>query len=207
MLHILLADDHPMVVHPLAQELAKEPDFCIVDVATNPQQIWEKLKQLQVDLLVLDVIFGRNMRDLSLAWQIQQQYPTLKIVLLTGETSNILLIKEANKMGLTGYLSKTIDVNDLIYSLRKAGKGDRVFSPDILKILLSGQIEKLPDLTRHETAILNLLMLGMKRDAICKELEVKAKSTYDTHVQNLKDKFNAASTSELLRKAAELGYV
>lgn len=205
MLHILLADDHSIVVQSLAKELAKEPDITVIGIAVRSQQVLEQLEKYQVDLLLLDLYLGRDIRDLSLAREIKQKYPTLKVVLLTGETDNVRLINEANKMGLTGYLSKTISVEELIYELRKAAQGHRVFSPEILSMLLSGQ--QLPDLTVNETKIIDLLKLGMKRDAICKELEIRAKSTYDTHVQNLKEKFNASSTNELIRKAAELGFV
>ncbi len=205
MLRILIADDHRLLAETLAESLSADPDFEVIGLANHPAQLQPALTRLAPDLLLLDLYFGDEVRDLSLARHLRAAFPSLNIVLLTGEIHKTAFIREAYQIGLAGYLSKSTPTGDLKTELKKAARGERVFSPDVLKALLPDQAP--PKLTPMESAILDRIHLGMKRAAICEDLGIRAPSTYDTHTQHLKEKFGAKSTNELLRKATEMGCI
>jgi DNA-binding NarL/FixJ family response regulator len=207
MLRLFIADDHALVSETLAQALHQDPDFELLGTATNSDQLRAALRHLRPDLLLLDLYFGEDIRDLSFARDIQKAHPELKIVIFSSETRKADLINQVYQLGLAGYLSKAISLDELKRELKKAGQGDQVFSPDVVQTLFNRHNQTLPKLTAMETRILNGLGRGLKRAAICEELGIRSANTYDTHVQHLKEKFEVGSTSKLLRRASELDYL
>jgi two-component system response regulator DevR len=206
MLRIFIADDHHLFVGPLADTLAQDPDFEVVGTAPTADHLRAALRHTVPDLLLLD-LYLNDVRDLSFARELRERLPNLKIVLLSSETRKVHFINEAYALGLAGYLSKSIPVSELKQELKKAARGEAVYSSEVLRTLLPRHASALPKLTNMEKAILERLGLGMKRAAIRQDLGIRTGSTYDTHVQHLKEKFGVTSTNELLRKASESGYI
>ncbi|MBO0949636.1 response regulator transcription factor [Fibrella forsythiae] len=207
MFKVLLVDDLPLWTDLMSRAFVGHPTIQIIGSVSTVAQLWEKLKYQQPDLLLLDLILGNEVTDLSLAKRLKQTYPNLRIVLLTSASQNALLIQEANQLGLDGYLSKQITKDELVDFLLKAEQGERVFSNDVKDVLININKNGLPRLTPREKEILNRIDLGMKRADIVKDLLIKNTNTYDSHVHHIKEKLGVKSTNELLRKAAELGYI
>ena len=65
-------------------------------------------------------------------------------------------------------------------------------------------VSLLAHLTRKESEIIGLLLKGYKRKAILSRCNI-AVSTYDFHINNLKQKFDVSSTQELLVAAIRRG--
>ena len=207
MLRLLLVDDVRLWTDLLAKALVVHPTIQVVGTVANAQQLWAFLRANQPDLVLLDIYLDKTTTDLSLARQLKQTYPSLKIVLLTDASTNAMLIQEANQLGLDGYLSKNIAETELVNLLQKAEQGERIFSDDVKDVLVQINKNGLPRLTPKEKDILTRIDMGMKRASIIDDLKMKNANTYDAHVHHIKEKLGVKSTSELLRKAAELGYV
>lgn len=207
MFRILIVDDQTLWTNLLTNSFAGHSTIQIIGSATTSQQLWSALSVQQPNLVLLDLFLGNEVRDLSLARQIRQLYPAVKLILLTSASQNARLIQEANQLGVDGYLSKDITEDELIRFLHKAEQGERVFSDDVKNVLVRINKEGLPELSPKEKEILIRLDMGMKRAAIISELRIRSANTYDSHVHHMKEKFDVKSTNELLRKAAELGYI
>jgi len=208
MFKILLVDDIQLWTELLLDVFTDHPIIQFVgSVATEPQ-LWERLKETQPDLLLLDLCLDdRKPVSLRLAKQLKQTYPTLRIVLLTQLLSNARLIQEANKLGLDGYLSKQITKEELTQFLLRAQKGERVFSNIVKDILIEINQSGFPELTPREIEIVTRIDKEMKRAAIIADLNIKSENTYDSHLHHIKEKLGAKTTTEVRRKAAELGYI
>jgi DNA-binding NarL/FixJ family response regulator len=204
---ILLVDDTRLWLDLLPTVFANHPTIQVIGAVSTEAQLWAFLKIEQPDLLLLDIFLDSATTDLRLAQQLKQTYPALRIVLLTSAGTNARLIQEANQLGLDGYLSKDIKAADLMALIEKAERGERIFSDDVTARLIQLHRQGVPQLTPKEQDILSRLSLGMKRASIIEALHIRSANTYDVHVHHIKEKFGAATTSELLRKAAEWGYV
>jgi DNA-binding NarL/FixJ family response regulator len=208
MLRILLVDDVRLWTDLLPKVFANQAAIQVIGTVATEAQLWEFLKTDVPDLLLLDVVLERGTTpDLRLARQLRQTYPALRIVLLTSASTNARLIHEANQLGLNGYLSKDIAETELIALLQKAERGERIFSADVKDVLVQLHRNAPPQLTPKEQEILKHLGMGKKRAFIIEALNIRSTNTYDVHVHHLKEKFGAETTSALLRKAAEWGYL
>ncbi|WP_288423089.1 response regulator transcription factor [uncultured Spirosoma sp.] len=207
MFTILLVDDIQLWLDLLPAAFGKSDDIQVIGAVSTEDQLWEFLKQQRPDLLLLDIFLTTDTTDLRLARQLKQTYPELRIVLLTSANSNVRLIQEANQLGLDGYISKYIGAAALLTLIDKARRGERIFSEDVKNRIVQLHRQALPKLTPKEQDILTRLQLGMKRASIIADLRIRSDNTYDVHVHHLKEKLGAKTTSELLRKAAEWGYV
>ena len=52
---IIIADDHPLFLKGLKDALGEESDFEVIDTANNGQTAYEKIEQLQPDVVTLDL--------------------------------------------------------------------------------------------------------------------------------------------------------
>jgi two-component system, NarL family, response regulator NreC len=208
MFTILLVDDVRLWTDLMADAFVGHPFIQFADSVATERQLIERLACGLPDLLLLDLCLDTKQAiNLNLARQLKEMYPTLRIVLLTDASKNVRLIQEANKMGLAGYVSKNITKEALVGLLLKAQQGQRIFSDDVKDILVELNNKKLPELTPREHEILVKIDMGMTRASIMEELNMRSPNTYDAHVHHIKEKLGAKSTSELRRKAVELGYL
>ncbi|HHQ4545253.1 TPA: LuxR C-terminal-related transcriptional regulator [Aeromonas veronii] len=79
---------------------------------------------------------------------------------------------------------------------------------DLSSLFSFGFVQKISKnplpLTKTESLVLHLVLLGIKRREISKQLNLTS-SAYDFHIRNIKRKLNASSTSELVAIAHKLG--
>lgn len=112
---ILVADDRDDIVKAL-QTLLRHQGYAVV-CASRPKEVMASLKNDQVDLVLLDLNYSRDITsgqeglDL-LAW-IQKQVPQLPVVVMTAYAS-IALATEAMRRGARDFLEKPWDNQRLL---------------------------------------------------------------------------------------------
>ena len=61
MIKVLIADDHAVVLEGLKQILSETPDIIVSAQATNGQEVLDKIRSNNVDVVVLDIAMpGRS---------------------------------------------------------------------------------------------------------------------------------------------------
>ena len=64
MIKVLIADDHAVVLEGLKQILSETPDIIVSAQATNGQEVLDKIRSNNVDVVVLDIAMpGRSGLD------------------------------------------------------------------------------------------------------------------------------------------------
>lgn len=188
---IMLVDDHAIVRMGLASILGTKKDLEIVGEADDGETAIRKARQLQPDVILMDMMLS-EMDGAAATAEIHQQNPNIKILILTsyGTADGIAHALDA---GASGALLKTVDYSDLVSSIHAVTDGQRVVAPEIER-----QLKKhppLPELTNRQREILLLVSQGYMDADIAKKTGLSANSIRD-HMTLIFNKLSAANRAE-----------
>lgn len=206
---VLLVDDHTLFRSGIRSLLQRQSDFTVVGEAADGVEGIKRAKQLQPDVVLLDL----NMPGMSGVETLQlmlQDCPETAIVMLTvSEDAEDL--STALKAGACGYLIKNIDAEYLVRAIRRAAAGETVVAEAMtgkLVAQLQGgnqraePVSDLDKLTPREKEIIACLARGESNKIIARTLDL-AESTVKIHVQNVLKKLKLTSRVQAAVYAVE----
>jgi CheY-like chemotaxis protein len=117
-IRVMLADDHPIVMTGFAMSLEGQ-GLEVVAQARTPDEALAQYRQLQPDVIVLDIRFGEQLTGLDVAKQILAHTPSAAIVFLS-QFDQDSLIKETYRLGGRAFMTKDCDPADLAAAVRRA---------------------------------------------------------------------------------------
>jgi len=210
---IMIVDDHDMVRLGLKTYLMLEPSFSVIAECSHGQEALQHLNSLDEamhpDLILMDLMMP-VMNGIEATRSITQQYPNLKIVMLTSflEDDKVYQSIEA---GAISYVLKTVSAEELIFALKGALKGMPVMTTEVSQSLTRGlrvQRSQQGDesFTEREREVLLLVADGMSNKEIAEELHISIK-TVKTHVSNLLMKCELDDRTQLAVLAHRKGWV
>jgi DNA-binding NarL/FixJ family response regulator len=207
MIRMLIADDHTIMREGLKQLFMLVADVQVVAEAESGTQVIELLRQVEIDLLLLDM----NMPGISgeiLIARLHAQYPNLPILVLSMH-NEIHIAQRALRAGALGYLTKDSDPETLLAAMRRVVSGQRYLDPGLaeqIALQSSGlkQQTYVESLSDREFQILRLLAHGMSVNQIAEQLVISNK-TVSTHKTRLMEKMGFSSTADIVRFAMTLG--
>ncbi len=205
MIHILLIDDHPLVLDGIKTMLKDEPSVEIVGACKTAAEALAFLSSNEPDIILLDISLP-DMNGLELCEKIRVTNKQAKIIGLTS-TNEAGIITGILQRGGNGYLLKNMERAELLEAIRAVTNGKIYLSKAANdKVLEQFQHPQKPGdnflLTRREKEILQLLADGLKGPQIAEKLFLSP-LTVETHRKNLFKKFNANSVQLLIRIAYE----
>lgn len=199
---LLVADDHAIVRDGIVSLLRSMPDFEVTGTASNGFEVLELAGKQPVDVCLLDISMP-GMDGIETARQLCQSNPGIKIIMLTTY-SDREIISELVHIGVSGYLLKNSDKEELAEAIHRVMKGRHYFSEDIEKIILEGLTEKrapeIVPLTDRELQVVQLLAKEYTNDKIAEELHISFR-TVETHRKNIMQKAKAHNLAGLLKYA------
>ncbi|UVH52506.1 response regulator transcription factor [Pseudomonas sp. CBSPBW29] len=207
MIRMLIADDHTIMREGLKQLFTLVADLQVVAEAESGAQVIELLRQVEIDLLLLDM----NMPGISgeiLIARLHAQYPKLPILVLSMH-NEIHIAQRALRAGALGYLTKDSDPETLLAAIRRVIGGQRYLDAGLaeqIALQSSGlkQQTYVESLSDREFQILRLLAHGMSVNQIAEQLVISNK-TVSTHKTRLMEKMGFVSTADIVRFAMTLG--
>jgi two-component system nitrate/nitrite response regulator NarL len=101
----LLVDDHESVRAGVTAILSSRPNLEVCGEATNGREAIEKAKELQPDLIILDVTMP-VMDGINSAKEIRAFLPDVPILFFSMH-DGVYLVHEAKMAGVQGFVSKT----------------------------------------------------------------------------------------------------
>lgn len=125
---LLIVDDCAILRQGLRLLLRKDDDFEIVGEAESEQSALRLTKALQPDIVLLSTLLGTT-NGLNVAKQLLRSCPDVRIVLISGSDDESLLF-DALRIGVYGYLHKTLSIEDVRKALRAAKRGERFLGKD-----------------------------------------------------------------------------
>lgn len=212
MKHILLADDHRLVLEVLSSGIQKEFPSAQISTVTSGKALFDFLRRgVFPDILVLDLRMPSFLGAPAIS-NLTKDFPELKILVLSVE-DHYTVVRQAMDLGARGYVTKTDDFSELINGIRTVMQGDFFFSKSIIDQLLKlSNIDKWmnePDdslLSQREMEVLKLLSKQHKQGEIAEQLFIST-HTVKTHRKKLLRKLGVHNTEELVERATRLGII
>jgi len=210
---IVLADDHPIVLHGLRNLVLAEPDLALIGEACSGTEAFKVIREKKPDVAVLDISMP-ELNGISLARRIAGELPSVKVLILTAHEDRAYL-RQAIGAGVRGYLLKRSVADNLVGSIRAVVTGGLYVDPAIAYRLFDStprQISgarasgRFPDLTDREGDVLKLVALGYTNKEIARRLDVGVKSV-ETYKSRGSEKLGLKTRAELVRYACVEGWL
>ena len=204
MIRVMIADDHAVVRAGLRVLIAADTSLSLVGEASGGVEAIELTRQLQPDVLVLDLSMP-DLDGISITRRIKQEFSNIHVLILIVHEDEAL-VKEAIRCGASGYIIKNAAESELISAIKIIMRGDMYVDPSVLRSLLnetpklSNQASELEPLTPREIEVLRLIVQGYTNRQIANELQISVR-TVEGHRANLSEKLGLHSRVELVRYA------
>jgi len=123
-MRVLIVDDHVILRQGICVMLNKDGDFNVVGEAEDEREALLLASELLPDIVLIDICLG-TANGLDIAKQLLRCCPDTHIVLYGGSSDDKLLF-DALRIGVHGFLQKTLSIDDLRRALRAVHCGERV---------------------------------------------------------------------------------
>lgn len=189
---ILVADDHPILLNGLVDELKKN-NYNIVETAINGAQALEKIIDLKPSIALLDVEMP-ILSGFEVIQKCKEKGVDTKFIILTSHKEKGFVLK-AKKLNIMGYMMKDetfVEVNNCIQSV---SKGVPYFSSVFTTVLdneVSPQFQKIKYLTNSERTILRMIANGLSSNEISEQLFISVR-TVEKHRSNIINKLELSN--------------
>lgn len=212
MIRIFVVDDHKIVRDGLRSMLLGNSEIKIEGEAANGYQLFDLLKDVQPDLLILDIALPK-ISGVEIAKVLAKDYPDIKILILSANTDEQTL-KAAIKAGVSGFLPKDTSKEEFIEAIKIVNGGKHYFgtniSETIHQTLINGltqnNSDKDKELTEREIEIIKLFADGMTYKEIADKLFISSR-TVETHKNNILQKLDLKNTIDLVKYAIKEGLI
>lgn len=200
LINILLVDDHILFSKSLSVALDEYDEIEQFYSTQEIQSLNNIIDEKNIDIVLMDINLGNlsNTDGLEIASCLLKSNPIVKIIILTGHDLPVYR-HEAKKMGISGFLNKNINPDDLVLSLIHVSHGNTCFPSENNEIIIE-------DLTSMEKKILQLISSGKKRKSVADELYISER-TLSNHLQHIFEKLDVSSVVEAVTKGIQLGYI
>ena len=211
-LRVMLVDDHGFVRSAIRQALTA-PDVEVVAESASAEEALEIALQARPDVVLIDIDLP-GMSGLRLLRELAPRLPSTRIVMLTVSQDQRDVV-EAVRLGAVGYLTKDLDADALLRSIRGVRDGDlampRRLAARTVRDLVSANLgrpdrsrEGIGGLSRREEEILRLLTGGLTDREIGEALTISTR-TVETHVSNILRKLDARNRADAARRYLDAG--
>lgn len=210
---LVVVDDHPLFLEGLLQLFKKHPEFEVVGVAEDGQQVETVLAKGAPAIVLMDIEMPK-VDGITATAAIRRKYADTKVVILTGY-DNPELIFRALKAGASGYLLKNARSKEILETLHRVAAEEPVLSPELAaKFLKEFQRDQgmeevrrlLQTLTSREEEVLRLVATGANNREIGQRLFI-SELTVKMHLASIfrKLQVNDRTKAAVLALKAGLG--
>ena len=208
-IRLVLVDDHRMFRSGVKAEL--DDSMEIVGEAPDVDSAIVVVAETRPDVVLLDVHLpggngngGSDVITGSRGVITESGEPVRFLALSVSDSAEDVIA--VIRAGARGYVTKTINGNDLTTAIRRVAGGDAVFSPRLAGFVLdafgaaAGEValidEELDRLSTREREVMRLIARGYQYKEVAKELFISIK-TVETHVSSVLRKLQLSSRHEL----------
>ena len=201
MARILVVDDQYLVRLGIWRILHDHSDHEVVGEAGDGQEAISKALETEPDVILLEYLLPL-INGLEVVRKIRAQRPDTEFLIFTLH-DNQVLIEEALKAGVRGYLLKSDPSRDLIAAIAALTVHQPFFTNKVSLLLLEALLA-MPDadpiITNRQRCIVQLIAEGYQTKQIAKILGIGLK-TVETHRAHIMDRLDLTSSAALVRYA------
>ncbi len=157
----------------------------------------------KVDLILMDVMTGFDHNGLDAAEVIKQQFPDIKIIIVTSMPEYSWLAR-AREIGVDSFWYKDGQKDSILDVMERTMAGEHIY-PDETPLIRIGNATN-HEFTERELDVLKELTTGDTNAEIAKRLSISV-ATVKSHIQHLMEKTGFKTRTELVSEARGLGIV
>jgi DNA-binding NarL/FixJ family response regulator len=206
MTRVFLVDDHRLFLAGVRSELQDKVE--LVGDATDVDAAVQEIRAKKPDVVLLDVHMPGG-GGKAIIEAVAETHPDVKFLALSvsDAAEDVISLIRA---GARGYVTKTIETDELVQAIGRVQEGDAVFSPRLAGFVLdafAGEIDvptdpEIDQLTVREKEVLRLIARGYTYKEVAKRLSISVK-TVETHVSAVLRKLQLSNRHELTRWASD----
>jgi DNA-binding NarL/FixJ family response regulator len=208
---VVLVDDHGLFRSGVRAELGHRVE--VIGEADDVQPAIELISRAEPDVVLLDVHLPGGGGQ-AVIEAIKPAHPNVRFLALSASDApeDVIAVIRA---GARGYVTKTINTDELADAISRVASGDAVFSHRLAGFVLDAFTAMSPSetskpsfdpeldqLTAREREVLRLIAQGYTYKEIAKELYISVK-TVETHVSSVLRKLQLSTRHQLTKWAAE----
>jgi DNA-binding NarL/FixJ family response regulator len=198
---ILLADDHTLVVEGFRKLL--EPEFEIVDVASDGRALLAGALQHRPDVIILDIGMP-FLSGIDAGRELKRLVPRTRLIVLT-KNEGPDIAREALRQWASAYVVKKSAGTELIRAVREVLKGRSYITPRLAQRLLDEfvrdpRVGRIKELTPRQREVLHLLAEGRTMKETADLLHLRTR-TIVYHKYRIMEEFGLKTNSDLVRFA------
>lgn len=194
---IVVADDHPMLLKGLTEELTTN-SYNVIGTAENGAIALELITRLKPDIAILDIAMPL-LTGFEVIKKCENKDLKTKFIILTSHKENRFVYK-AKTLNISGYLLKDEPFTEIQNCLNAIKNGDTYFSKTfntVFEIEISPELEKIKRLSPSERTIVRLIAQGNTSKDIAESLHISLR-TVQKHRTNILNKLQLASNLDAL---------
>jgi len=181
---IVIADDHPLMLHGLTNFL-KSNGHNVVGSANDGREAYNLIVKLKPEIAILDIRMP-YMTGIEIANQCRNNNISTKIILITFDKEEALYDR-AQEVNIYGYILKEFAVDEIEACIESVKENRPYFSNEMVQCLeVSNTIKKdlLEPLTKSEQRIVRLISQNNSSLEIANMLSISVR-TVDKHRENI----------------------
>jgi DNA-binding NarL/FixJ family response regulator len=206
-IHVLIADDHEVVLEGVRALIERQPDLEVCGLATTGREAVDLARKTKPDVVVLDITMP-ELDGLEAIRQIRRAVPNTEVVVFSAHPSEEM-IEEVFEAGAKSYIEKSEASRDLVAAIRLLAEHKPYFTSQTSEALFEkflvpgarkqpGRAE--PKLTAREREITRLLAQSSSNKEMAETLGISIR-TVETHRATLMHKLGVHSVAGVVRYA------
>ena len=209
MIRLMVIDDHEIVRSGMVR-MIRGTEIQLIAESNSGENILEGIAQYHPDVILLDVRM-ENGDGLTALGRAKVEYPKIPVLMLSTY-DNPTYVARAVALGASGYLSKSLDREQIIEAILSAYKGGNTWTREALRrvagALATPRIAADVDvpLTHRESEVLEQLAEGLTNKEIAMSLGISYE-TVKEHVQHILRKIGVGDRTQAAVWAVRQGIV
>jgi DNA-binding NarL/FixJ family response regulator len=206
-----MVDDHPIVLAGLRALVEADPELEVVGKARDGRTALRLAKQLQPDVVVLDISLP-EMNGIEVATALLAEQPKCRILILTVHEDRAYL-RQLVELGVCGYLLKRSAADELLRAIHAIVAGGMYLDPAVAGKVVGRptrgqhpQSDQTIALSERETDVLRLVADGHSNKGISAQLNISVR-TVETYKARAMEKLGLSSRVDVVRYAADQGWL
>jgi len=204
MSHVLVIDDHPVVLQGVRQ-LLEDAGVNQISQARSLTDGFRLYRTQKPDVIIVDLTIGTGLSGLSFIRRLRLLDRQTPILVLTMH-SDPVIVSHALEVGATGYVLKDTSFDEILKAFQRVRENRPYLSHDLAsEVAFSearGTTNPLRRMTVRELQTLALIAEGKPYGVIAENLHVSYKTVANTCTQ-LKAKLGVRTLPELMRIAIQ----
>lgn len=207
-IRVLIVDDHDMVRQGLVVFLQAFDDLVLVGEASNGEDALRQCEALSPNVVLMDMVMPGG-GGVKATRNIKARFPQIQVLGLSSFSDDHELVQNALQAGVTGFVFKSISIDEMAHAIRKTAAGEPFLSPEATRMLIAASTQPSPksfNLTARELEVLGLLTEGLRNAEIAERMGV-SQSTAKFHVSSVLGKLGVTSRTEAVSIALQYNLV